>query len=257
MKTIINYTINDGIFVKFGDLSRELRQNLCKFYFFTEKNSYSEKPATINLVSLVEFGGEKYLKFPSNESYFKDCIEKIGLEVGNITDFRCDKKLEGFNSNITLRDNQIDMVKQLEACDYNGLITARTSAGKTVLSLKLAEILQVSMLFVVPRVSLMDNLLKDINILKPYGQANREPLFMYKGLKVQSIRTIKEEKHLKLTLRDDKYQIEALAFSQGIRRDELRLGDKVDVLCSVDINTYTTPRTIQLILQDFKKSVNG
>lgn len=100
------------------------------------------------------------------------------------------------------------------------------------------------------------NLLKDINILKPYGQANREPLFMYKGLKVQSIRTIKEEKHLKLTLRDDKYQIEALAFSQGNRRDELRLGDKVDVLCSVDINTYTTPRTIQLILQDFKKSVN-
>ncbi len=101
------------------------------------------------------------------------------------------------------------------------------------------------------------NLLKDINILKPYGQANREPLFMYKGLKVQSIRTIKEEKHLKLTLRDDKYQIEALAFSQGNRRDELRLGDKVDVLCSIDINTYTTPRTIQLILQDFKKSVNG
>lgn len=101
------------------------------------------------------------------------------------------------------------------------------------------------------------NLLKDISTLKPYGQANREPLFLYKGLKVQSIRTIKEDKHLKLTLRDDKYQIEALAFSQGNRRDELRLGDKVDVLCSVDINTYTTPRTVQLILQDFKKSVNG
>lgn len=99
-------------------------------------------------------------------------------------------------------------------------------------------------------------LLKDINTLKPYGQANKEPVFMYKGLKVQSIRTIKEDKHLKLTLRDDKYQIEALAFSQGNRRDELRLGDKIDVLCNVDINTYTTPRTIQLILQDFKKAVN-
>lgn len=99
-------------------------------------------------------------------------------------------------------------------------------------------------------------LLKDINTLKPYGQANKEPIFMYKGLKIQSIRTIKEDKHLKFTVRDDKYQIEALAFSQGNRRDELRLGDKIDVLCSVDINTYTQPRTIQLILQDFKKSVN-
>lgn len=99
-------------------------------------------------------------------------------------------------------------------------------------------------------------LLKDINTLRPYGQSNKEPIFMYKGLKVKSIRTIKEDKHLKLTLRDDKYQIEALAFSQGNRRDELRLGDKIDVLCNVDINTYTTPRTIQLVLQDFKRAVN-
>ena len=162
MKTIINYTINDGIFVKFGDLDRDLRMKLCKFYFFTEKKSFSEKPQTINLVSLVDYCGEKCLKFPSNESYFRDCIEKIGCEVGDVTDLRCDKKLEGFKTNITLRGNQIDMVKQLEACNFNGLITARTSSGKTVLSLKLAEILQVSMLFVVPRVSLMDNLLKDI-----------------------------------------------------------------------------------------------
>ena len=79
MKTIINYTINDGIFVKFEDLDRDLRMKLCKYFFFTEKNSYSEKPATINLVSLVDFGGEKCLKFPSNESYFRDCIAKIGL----------------------------------------------------------------------------------------------------------------------------------------------------------------------------------
>ena len=162
MKTIINYTLNDGIFVKFKDLSRELRQNLCRKYFFVEKQSYSENPQTINLVSLVDFGGEKCLKFPSNESYFIKCIEELGCEVGNITDLRCDKKLEGFKTNITLRDNQLDMVKQLESCDYNALITAKTSAGKTVLALKLTEILQTTMLFVVPRVSLMDNLLKDI-----------------------------------------------------------------------------------------------
>lgn len=162
MKTIINYTIDTGIFVKFGDLSRELRQNLCRKYFFVEKQSYSENPQTINLVSLVDFSGEKCLKFPSNQSYFESCIRELGCEVGEVVDFRCDKKLEGFKTNITLRDNQLNMVKQLEACDYNGLITSKTSAGKTVLSLKLAEILQVSMLFVVPRVSLMDNLLKDI-----------------------------------------------------------------------------------------------
>ena len=162
MKTIINYTIDTGIFIKFGDLDRDLRMKLCKFYYFVEKKSFSEKPATITLWSLVDYCGEKCFKFPPNESYFKDCIRELGLEVGSIKDLRCDKKLEGFKSNITLRDNQIDMVKQLEACDYNGLITSKTGAGKTTLALKLTEILQVSMLFVVPRVSLADNLLKDI-----------------------------------------------------------------------------------------------
>ena len=68
MKTAINYTINDGIYVLFKDLSRELRQNLCRKYFFVEKNSYGENPQTINLMSLVDFSGEKCLKFPSNES---------------------------------------------------------------------------------------------------------------------------------------------------------------------------------------------
>lgn len=99
------------------------------------------------------------------------------------------------------------------------------------------------------------NLLKDIYSLKPYGQSNKQPLFVYKGLKVEAIRTLKEDKHLKMTLRDDKFLVEALAFSQGERRDEIRIGYKIDVVCNVELNTYNTPKTIQLIVQDFKKSV--
>lgn len=99
------------------------------------------------------------------------------------------------------------------------------------------------------------NLLKDIYALKPYGQSNKEPLFIYKGLKVEAIRTLKEDKHLKMTLRDGKFLVEALAFSQGERRDEIRIGYKIDVVCNVELNTFNIPKTIQLIVQDFKKSV--
>ena len=99
-------------------------------------------------------------------------------------------------------------------------------------------------------------LIKDIWNLKPYGQANKIPLFLYRNLKVQAIRTLKDDKHLKFTLRDDKFLIEALAFSQGDRRDEVKLGDKIDVICNVELNSYNTPKTVQLILQDFKKSIN-
>ena len=99
------------------------------------------------------------------------------------------------------------------------------------------------------------NLLKDIYSLKPYGQSNKEPLFVYKGLKVEAIRTLKEDKHLKMTLRDGKFLFEALAFSQGERRDEIRIGYKIDIVCNVELNTFNTPKTMQFIVQDFKKSV--
>ena len=161
MKTTINYTINDGIFVKFKDLDRDLRMKLCKFYFFTEKNAYSEKPQTINLVSLVDFGGEKCLKFPPNESYFKDCIKKIGCEVGEVIDLRVLPKIEGLNTSITLRENQVDMLQKLEKVSYNGLITSKTGFGKTLISIYIAQLLKTPMLFIASRTSLIENLLKD------------------------------------------------------------------------------------------------
>ena len=99
------------------------------------------------------------------------------------------------------------------------------------------------------------NLIKDIRALKPYGQSNKEPLFIYKNLKIQSIRTLKDDKHLKFTLQDGKSLIDAVAFSQGDRRDEIKIGDKIDVVCSVELNSYNTPKTVQLIIQDFKKSI--
>ena len=99
------------------------------------------------------------------------------------------------------------------------------------------------------------NLIKDIRTLKPYGQSNKEPIFVYKNLKIQSVRTLKDDKHLKFTLQDGKALIDAVAFSQGDRRDEIKIGDKIDVVCSVELNSYNTPKTIQLIIQDFKKSI--
>ena len=91
--------------------------------------------------------------------------------------------------------------------------------------------------------------------MKPYGQSNQVPIFLYKGLKVAAIRTIKDDKHLKLVLKDDKSLIDAVGFSLGIRRDEIRIGDKIDVVANIELNSYNTPKTIQLVIQDFKKSV--
>ena len=161
MKTVINYTIDTGIFVKFKDLDRDLRMKLCKFFFFTEKIAYGEKPQTINLMSLVDFGGDKCLKFPPNESYFRDCIKKIGCEVGDVKDLRVLPRIEGLTTSIILREKQEEILEKLQQVNYNGLITARTGFGKTLVSIKICELLKTTMLFIASRTSLIENLLKD------------------------------------------------------------------------------------------------
>jgi single-stranded-DNA-specific exonuclease len=98
------------------------------------------------------------------------------------------------------------------------------------------------------------NTIKDTILMKPYGQGNKEPVFIYKGLKVQAISTIKDGKHLKLTLRDINSLLIGIAFSSGDRRDEIVIGDKIDIVGNININTFTNPKTIQFIIKDFKKS---
>ena len=108
---------------------------------------------------------------------------------------------------------------------------------------------------IISRRNLNAQIIKDIRFLKPYGQSNQVPIFLYKGLKVAAIRTIKDDKHLKLVLKDDRSLIDAVGFPLGARRDEIRIGDKIDVVANVELNSYNTPKTIQLVIQDFKKSV--
>lgn len=96
---------------------------------------------------------------------------------------------------------------------------------------------------------------KDVFLIKPYGQMNPEPVFIYRNLRVQAISTIKDGKHLKLTLRDQNNLILGIAFSCGNRRDELVIGDKIDIVANISINTFTSPKTIQFMVKDFRKVI--
>lgn len=99
------------------------------------------------------------------------------------------------------------------------------------------------------------SLLKDIYKVRPYGQQNRVPLFLYKNLKVNAVRQIGDGKHLKLVLKDGNKLIDAVGFSMGDRRDEIVIGEKIDVVCQVDVNNFNGKKTIQLLLEDFKISL--
>ena len=96
--------------------------------------------------------------------------------------------------------------------------------------------------------------LLDIEAIKPFGQSNKEPVFIYRHLQIHSIRTLMEDKHLKFVLKDGNNLIEAIGFSMGQRRDEVTVGQKIDVVCNIGINNYGGSKKVQLILKDFTKS---
>ena len=47
--------------------------------------------------------------------------------------------------------------------------------------------------------------IEELKLLEPFGEANKMPVFIYKNLRIDSIRALSEGKHLKLTLKDRKY----------------------------------------------------
>ena len=96
----------------------------------------------------------------------------------------------------------------------------------------------------------------EIERLAPFGQKNKRPVFVYKNLKVVSISTLKDNKHLKFRLADDNFQVDAIFFKAGDRRDELTLSDKIDVVLTMSVNEFMGYRNIQFLVVDFKKSVN-
>ena len=95
---------------------------------------------------------------------------------------------------------------------------------------------------------------KSLKVLEPYGEANKMPLFLIKGLKIKSIRSLSDGKHLKLTLKDDNYMVNAIGFNMGNLSEKYLLDDKVDIVGNLDINSYNGMESIQIILKDIRKS---
>lgn len=98
--------------------------------------------------------------------------------------------------------------------------------------------------------------IKDLEKLEPFGEANKCPLFLYKNLKIDSIRSLTEGKHMKLTLKSDGNNlITAMGFNMGNRAEEFLIGDKVDIVGSLEINSFNGMQSVQFNLKDIMKSL--
>ena len=76
-------------------------------------------------------------------------------------------------------------------------------------------------------------------------------------LKIVGIRTLSEGKHLKLLLKDeDGINIDVIGFGIGYLEENYNIGDKIDVIGTLEINSYLGQENIQLNLKDLRKAIN-
>ena len=98
-------------------------------------------------------------------------------------------------------------------------------------------------------------MVESLSELEPYGEENKMPLFAFKNLRIDSIRALSEGKHLKLTLKDNKNIVNAIGFNLGELVNYYKIGDKIDVVGNLEINTFNGASNVQINIKDIMKSL--
>lgn len=102
------------------------------------------------------------------------------------------------------------------------------------------------------------DIVESLKEMEPFGEENKTPLFMFKNLKIDSIRALSEGKHIKLTLKKDAGNIiGAIGFNMGSLVNDYCIGDKVDIVGTLEINTFNGEESLQIVLKDIMKSIEN
>ena len=98
-------------------------------------------------------------------------------------------------------------------------------------------------------------LAKSIQLLEPYGVSNPIPVFVLRGVTVNDINGISDNKHTRLSIGNGKYTLSAMYFSNSPDSLGVYVGDKVDVMFNLDLNEWGGRESAQIIVRDLKPSV--
>ena len=98
-------------------------------------------------------------------------------------------------------------------------------------------------------------MVESLKELEPYGEANKMPLFAFKNLKIDSIRALSGGKHLRLTVKDNKNMVNAIGFNLGELANDYKIGDRIDLVGNLEINSFNGVDNIQINVKDVMKSL--
>jgi single-stranded-DNA-specific exonuclease len=98
-------------------------------------------------------------------------------------------------------------------------------------------------------------LIESINKLAPFGQGNSVPVFAFKDIRVEDIKTMgSENQHLKLTLTDagSNKKLTVLAWRKAQMAESLEIGALVNAAVVLEINEWRGKKTPQAVLKDLQ-----
>ena len=96
--------------------------------------------------------------------------------------------------------------------------------------------------------------IKELKSLEPFGEENPEPIIMYENVEINGIRTLSENKHLKLSLKKNDKIIDAIGFNLGELAEKYKIGDTIDIIGNIEINSFNGKDLIQIRLIDIRKA---
>lgn len=89
--------------------------------------------------------------------------------------------------------------------------------------------------------------IKIIKTLEPFGIGNPEPLFLFENLKIDSKKILGQtQSHLKLKVSG----VDAIAFKKADLDKDLKIGDSINLVASLDANTWNGHTFPQLVVKE-------
>lgn len=95
-----------------------------------------------------------------------------------------------------------------------------------------------------------EKLVKNVNMLAPFGFGNEEPLFLIEAIPTQVRQIGQNNAHLKLQFYHDENMIEAIGFHFGKLAPLISKQAKVSFVGSLAINEWNGNRTVQIVIED-------
>lgn len=104
----------------------------------------------------------------------------------------------------------------------------------------------------IPLAPINHELFTEMHQMEPFGNGNPKPLFMSTNVIVSTMKALgKTGEHVKLVVKDGSKQMDALLFRVKQWENLPNVGSKLDLVYSIDENTWNGISTLQLVVKDF------